>query len=48
VHGLRWLFPDHEDESSQHVTLRQGQVVLIQDYLDRARPSSAARPTTPP
>jgi hypothetical protein len=32
---LRWFFPDHEDDSYQHVTLRGGRVVLIQDYFDR-------------
>jgi len=38
---LRWFFPDHEDDSYQHVTLRQGRVVLIQDYLDRAEALAA-------
>ena len=35
VLGLRWRFPDHEDTSYQHVTLRADRVVLIQDHVDR-------------
>jgi hypothetical protein len=47
---LRWPFPDREDVSFHHVTLRGERVVPIQDDIDREGALAALRsePSVPP